>query len=320
MIGCLEPISSCALQDVYAPKLAAHRAGDDPEVAAQRAGDSPEVAAQRAGDDPEVAAQRAGEELLAEEEHLKAQAAAKKAKKQRQKAKKQQAQAALQTGPALAPEPASSEAMPDDNCMPDAPVPVPSTQGNQLTGSEPSCSGQQAPSDGHFAHFDGHEQANGQQALAEGHVPYPDGHEQANGQQATPGGHQQAADAPAASAQVAEPAVQGHSHTDQQQASQPDQASADPCSPSLSHASASAGTLNTLAPLATACPDEMADSWQVASGPEAIQMQRREGCDQIGDHQFLQALFCCPLTHVSLASQASHQCAKIMYQASSHNC
>ena len=242
--------------------------------------------------DPELAAQRAGEELLAEEERLKAQAAAKKAKKQRQKAKKQQAQASLQTGPASPPEPASSEALHHGH-MPDAHVPVPSAQANQLTGSEPLCIEQQPP--------------------AEGHIPHPGGHEQANGQQATPGGHQQAADAPAASAQVAEPAVQGHSHTDQQQASQPDQASADPCSPSLSHASASAGTLNTLAPLATACPDEMADSWQVASGPEAIQMQRREGCDQIGDHQFLQALFCCPLTHVSLASPASLQCLPSSY-------
>ena len=268
-MGAQTPTSSCALQDVY---------------------------------DPEEAAQRAGEELLAEEERLKAQAAAKKAKKQRQKAKKQQAQAALQTGPALAPEPASSEGMPDGNCMPDAHVPVPSTQANQLTGSELVCSGQQAPSDGH--------------------IPPSGGHEQANGQQATSGGHQQAADAPAASAQSTESAVERRSHTDQQQASQSDQASTDPCSSRLSHGSASAGTLNKLAPLSTVCLDEMADSWQAASGPEAVQLkQTREGCDPKADHQFLQALFCCPLTHVSLASQASHQCLPRPYLKLLHtNC
>ena len=267
LIGCLEPISSCAMQDVY---------------------------------DPELAAQRAGEELLAEEERLKAQAAAKKAKKQRQKAKKQQAQASLQTGPALPPELASSEALHHD-CMPDAQVPLPSAQVSELPGSEPLCSEQQAPSDGHF--------------------PPSGGHEQANGQQAKSGGHQQAADAPAASAQSAESAVEQRSHTDQRQASQSDQASADPCSSSLSNGSASAGTLNRLAPMSTACPDEMADGRQVAYGPEAVQLkQRRESRDQKADHQFLQALFCCPLTHVSLASQARHQCAIIIAQASSHNC
>ena len=230
---------------------------------------------------------------MAEEERLKAQAVAKKAKKQRQKAKKQQAQAALQTSPALAPELASSEALHPDR-MPDAQVPLPSAQVNELTGSEPLCNGQQAQSDGHF---------------------HPsDGHEQANGQQATSGEHQQAADAPAASAQSAEPAVERRSDTDQQQASQSDQASADPCSPSLSHGSASAGTLNRLAPLSTACPDEMSVSRQVVYGPEAVKLkQTREGCDQKADHQFLQALFCCPLTHVSLASQASLQCVPRSY-------
>ena len=295
LIGCLLPIRSCALQDV---------------------------------DDPEEAAERAGEELLAEEERLKAQAAAKKAKKQRQKAKKQQAQAALQTGPALAPEPASSEALHHDR-MPDAPVPVPGTQTNQLTGSEPLCSGQQAPSDGHIPPSSGHEQANGQQAPSDGHFPPSSRHEQANGQQApsdgrfphsggpeqangqqtTCGGHQQDADTPAASSLSAESAAERHSQNDQQQASQSDQASTDPGSSKQDLGLAPAGILTRLAPPRTACPDDMADSWQVAPEPEAIQVkQRRERCDQKADHQFLQALFCCPLTHVSLTSQARHHC------------
>ena len=199
--------------------------------------------------------------------------------------------------------------------MSDAHVPVPSAQVKELAGSELSHSEQQQAPEGHIPHPDTLEQANGQQAPSDGHFSPSDRLEQANGQQAASNGHQQDADTLAAHLSLSvESAAEQHFKDDQRQASRSVQASTDACSSNLSHGSACAGTFTKVAPLSTACADELADSRQAVSEPEAVHLQpTREGCDQKADHQFLQALFCCPLTHVSLASPASLQCLPSSY-------